>query len=1028
MSVGEPRRNSLPHSGNGISSASSSSLSSSSSSSTSTSTSEAQPKREHSVDKRMGGDSNSMGSANSSNNNNGKPFDSSYSGNGSHYPPAPPSSYHDSPHSQNQRSSWAGHATYPEYDGPSSYYRGGSAGPGVGAGSGPGSGSRGGGGSNGHEGSHEEYYSSSGHHYASSVGGIEYRANNGSSHSLDEYHHSYNHPPPQPQPQSYQGQSHSHSSHPQQSHSYPPNYHHREGSYPSELQSQRDQYSDYYGPARGEGHESGMMAMDHGNDSNNHHNNNNINGNSSKHRNNSISSNASQSSSSSFSQSNKHPCKFPSCGWSFKRFEHLKRHMLVHTKERPFVCDYQGCDKSFSRSDNFSAHLRTHSKKSMQMRRFDRDGMMIDPVRTNFQLGGALGSGPMDEHTLNGSIGPEGDHGNHRHSVAGYPNYNAGSRSPVQGSGMYSHGLPTPDPHHPSQQQQGEYDSKGSLSHLHHRRTPSAMHLLDSPTAESMSSILPKFNTIKLDLKAVSNNPEEVHLHNQHNMRPTEGSYDRPTQERERGRDYGFSGTNGSGPHPSQSHHAPEGPHAYRRYSSPGPPIAPSKPSTRPSSPPRSGRYGGDSHESDYYPNNPPVHGHHQRTDSRHHYSKSLSGYEVSNSNPNGESPVLASRAGPGAGPGSGHNPHPHSQQQHTHHQRHPSESMSFPSHFMPSSDAYPSRSSGANSRPESPAGYDGPKKVNNGTGPHDAIPPRNVSPRSSFALVSRHRPQSSRDMSNGANGVHGGSMSTSSSFQRLNGSMSPPRSSLESYSGSGPADEDGHPAHPHGPSRGASLHHRSASTGYHGDYPRYGPSSGMYHHQQQQQQHYSSTNEGGNRSPMMVSRHDSIESSYPGSHHPPHSLPLPHGSQPPLPPHHYSQQDGSSPYHHPGSSHGTHSMGVHSSGIGSSMSSGGGMLPRIGHGHNNGGSSMASTVSTRTRGMTSSAKNHCCTAPGCSKRFKRLEHLKRHIKTHTLERPFACTTSGCNKRFSRSDNLSQHIKTHQRQLLNKVHWKQRPM
>ncbi|KAI8365271.1 uncharacterized protein BYT42DRAFT_608787 [Radiomyces spectabilis] len=62
----------------------------------------------------------------------------------------------------------------------------------------------------------------------------------------------------------------------------------------------------------------------------------------------------------------KHVCTYAYCGWSFKRFEHLKRHMLVHTGERPHVCPYPGCGKSFSRSDNFHAHYRTHAKKSMQ--------------------------------------------------------------------------------------------------------------------------------------------------------------------------------------------------------------------------------------------------------------------------------------------------------------------------------------------------------------------------------------------------------------------------------------------------------------------------------------------------------------------------------------------------------------------------------------------------------------------------------------------------------------------------------------
>ncbi|KII90236.1 hypothetical protein PLICRDRAFT_107660, partial [Plicaturopsis crispa FD-325 SS-3] len=55
--------------------------------------------------------------------------------------------------------------------------------------------------------------------------------------------------------------------------------------------------------------------------------------------------------------------------------------------------------------------------------------------------------------------------------------------------------------------------------------------------------------------------------------------------------------------------------------------------------------------------------------------------------------------------------------------------------------------------------------------------------------------------------------------------------------------------------------------------------------------------------------------------------------------------------------------------------------------------------------------KAFACPLLTCGRLFKRSEHLKRHLRTHTLERPFPCPR--CEKRFSRSDNLTQHLRTH---------------
>ncbi|KAI7894076.1 uncharacterized protein EV154DRAFT_549276 [Mucor mucedo] len=56
------------------------------------------------------------------------------------------------------------------------------------------------------------------------------------------------------------------------------------------------------------------------------------------------------------------------------------------------------------------------------------------------------------------------------------------------------------------------------------------------------------------------------------------------------------------------------------------------------------------------------------------------------------------------------------------------------------------------------------------------------------------------------------------------------------------------------------------------------------------------------------------------------------------------------------------------------------------------------------------------CTGFGiCDMVFTRSEHLARHARKHTGEKPFQCAVSDCNRMFSRFDNMMQHTQTHSR-------------
>ncbi|GJJ72093.1 hypothetical protein EMPS_04450 [Entomortierella parvispora] len=552
-------------------------------------------------------------------------------------------------------------------------------------------------------------------------------------------------------------------------------------------------------------------------------------------------------------QINKHPCKFPTCGWSFKRFEHLKRHMLVHTKERSFVCDYHGCDKSFSRSDNFSAHLRTHTKKGASVtmsgsasgsgpagrhesygvshggysptmsaadRRSDRHQQIsggLEPIRTHFTsfhdsstIMSAGGSSSSNAEYMAGNTN------GHRHSTGSYPvgyKIDGNGERPLSlsssSSTRNSYGYQSSeDQHHQLEPKSAVSTSSFTLPPLHmaqqhrqsHRHTKSPSCSVEGHPLEGVSdSLVPKFNTIQLASTTT---------------------------------------------------------HSRSRSSSP-----------------------------------------HQ------HSARRVTGYEHPNPNPNGESPMMAPRDLP-----SGHAPENENGDEGTDHEA--GLRKGFSSHFA-SMDTLMARD-------EDDSG------------------------------VSRRSPSMSAAMA--------------------------------------PTETQNH--HPQQYDHQRSMARQTSP-------PAAYASDSVYYHQQRKSEYYSN---------------------YPEQSH--HQM-----SYQPGPP---ATSRVLSPHHHHSSFSQSHSYGMlrpvpsHSTPL---------PPPSMMPGNSNSAMLYSSSASSScSSSSSSSSKNHCCNVTGCMKRFKRLEHLKRHIKTHTLERPFACSTVGCNKRFSRSDNLSQHIKTHQRQLVSKVHWKQRPL
>ncbi|KAG1454214.1 hypothetical protein G6F56_007379 [Rhizopus delemar] len=57
------------------------------------------------------------------------------------------------------------------------------------------------------------------------------------------------------------------------------------------------------------------------------------------------------------------------------------------------------------------------------------------------------------------------------------------------------------------------------------------------------------------------------------------------------------------------------------------------------------------------------------------------------------------------------------------------------------------------------------------------------------------------------------------------------------------------------------------------------------------------------------------------------------------------------------------------------------------------------------------------CTGYGnCNMVFTRSEHLARHERKHTGEKPYQCVIENCGRMFSRFDNMMQHTQTHDKE------------
>ena len=67
----------------------------------------------------------------------------------------------------------------------------------------------------------------------------------------------------------------------------------------------------------------------------------------------------------------KFKCPFNECSKTFKRNDHLKRHLRIHTGETPYVCTFEGCTTAFAGYGDLKRHARLHTGENPYTCTFD---------------------------------------------------------------------------------------------------------------------------------------------------------------------------------------------------------------------------------------------------------------------------------------------------------------------------------------------------------------------------------------------------------------------------------------------------------------------------------------------------------------------------------------------------------------------------------------------------------------------------------------------------------------------------------